>query len=73
MEVPLVHLEYMVPDRCQNLSSKGGELEQNIPRVFRRIARRGKDRVLVLMTGHKLPLLPLCPHLIHNEGLGRKT
>ena len=30
---PLVHLKCTVPDRFQNLSSKGGELEQNIPGV----------------------------------------
>ena len=43
----LVHLGCMVPDCCQNLSSKGGELEQNIPKVVEvvgGIARRGGSR-----------------------------
>ena len=62
-----------VPDHYQNLNSKGGELEQNIPRVVRGIARRGRDCVLVLMVGHKLPLLLFHPYLLHSEGLGRKT
>ena len=63
----------MVPNCYQNLSSKGGELKKNIPEVVGRIARWGRDRVLVLMTGHKLPLLPFHPHLLCSKGLGRKT
>ena len=38
---PLVRLGCTVPDRCKNLSSKGGESEQSIPKVFGGIARRG--------------------------------
>ena len=62
-----------MPDHYQNLSSKGGKSQQNIPGVVGGITIRGMDRVLVLMTGHKLPLLPLCPHLLCSEGPGRKT
>ena len=62
----------MVPVCCQNLSSKGGESE-NILRVVKGITRKGRQRVLVLMIGHKLPLLPLHPHLLRSEGSGRKT
>ena len=58
-------------DCCQNLSSKGGESEQNIPGVIGGIVMRGNDRVLVLMTSHKLPLVPLCSHLFHSEGVGK--
>ena len=37
---PLVCLGCVVLDHCQNLSSKGGELEQDIAGVVGRIARR---------------------------------
>ena len=37
---PLVHLGCIVPDHFQNLNSKGGESEQNIPGVVRGIAKR---------------------------------
>ena len=70
---PLVHLECMVPDRCQNLSSKGGELEQDIPGVVGWIARWGKDRVLVLIASHKLVSSLSVLISFSSEGLGRKT
>ena len=41
---PLVSLGCMVPNRCQNLSSKGGKSELNIPRVVGGIAIRSNMR-----------------------------
>ena len=38
----MVHLGCTVPDRCQNLNSKGGESEKNIPGFVGRIARKGE-------------------------------
>ena len=59
-----------MPDRCQNLSSKGGESEQNIPGVIGGIARRGgscqRDRYVewcVGSTKEKEPSWVVCPPL----------
>ena len=39
----LVCLGCIVSDRCQNLNSKGGDSEQNIPGVVEGITRKGKS------------------------------
>ena len=40
---PLVRLGCIVPNCCQNLSSKGGESMQNIPGVVGGIVKMGEN------------------------------
>ena len=43
-----------MPDRCQNLSPKGGELEQNIPLVIGGNVRRGEVAERIAMRSNML-------------------
>ena len=61
----MVRLGYTVLDLFQNLSSKGGESEQNIPRVVGGITRRdGNVRVLVSIKGLPVMTRPFSPSLV---------